>query len=58
MMQVASGCFTPDSQYAIVGDKFGDVSIMATQGVATGLKPLLGHYCATVTTLSVAATGR
>lgn len=58
LFQVASGCFTPDSKYAIIGDKFGDVSIMPVQGKPSELAPLLGHYCATITTLAVAATGR
>lgn len=61
-MQVASGSFTTDSKYAIVGDKFGDISIMPTQGTATKtaseLQPLLGHYCAKITTISVASAGR
>eukprot|EP00892_Ulva_mutabilis_P004998 jgi/Ulvmu1/2870/UM146_0012.1 len=56
--KVASGCFTPDSKYAIIGDKFGDVSIMPVQAECAELAPLLGHYCATITTLAVAASGK
>ena len=58
VLQVASGCFTPDSQHAIIGDKFGDVSVMPAQRSHTELMPLLGHYCATITALAVDASGR
>lgn len=55
--KVSAGCFSEDSRYMVVGDKFGDVSVASVEGEES-LCPLLGHFCAIITALQVDATGR
>lgn len=53
LLQVSAACFTHDCRHVMVGDKFGDVySLLVDPDTKQKeLKPLLGHYCAIITSM-------
>jgi tRNA (guanine-N(7)-)-methyltransferase subunit TRM82 len=66
--KISAAAFSADGRFAMFADKFGDVHIAATAGLAAWrgapdqasqpCKPLLGHFCSIITGLLASPDGR